>query len=222
MNIATKTKFLAAGVALCAATSANALTTWTFELLGDTRTGLTGTTPTFDPLHYGVIARGSFSSNLSSGVLGLADLTSFKLRGVAADITSFSMNLTNPFSSFSATGHRHFEFDTTTTSFTGSAGGVPGDVYAVTPTYPRAMLALLSAGTGGVFADYREAGYLAGQGALGFSGYGLSSAQTIYHFDVSSVSLTAVPEPSAIALAIAGFGALAFVSRRRRPTAAQA
>ncbi len=39
MKMGTKMKVLAASVALVAATSANALTTWNFELLGDLRTG---------------------------------------------------------------------------------------------------------------------------------------------------------------------------------------
>ncbi|MFN9502993.1 MAG: PEP-CTERM sorting domain-containing protein [Rubrivivax sp.] len=225
MKMGTKMKVLAASVALVAATSANALTTWNFELLGDLRTGLVGTTPTFDPTHYGVIARGSFSSNLNSGVIGLADLTSFKLQGVAADIVGFSMNLVNPFASFSSAGHRHFQFATTTSVLAGSAGAVPGDVYLPNPfsgpDYPRASLAFLSAASGGVFADFRNPGDPAGFGALGFNGYGLAASQT-FHWDTSSVTLAAVPEPSAIALAIASLGALGFLSRRRRAVPAAA
>jgi len=225
MKMGTKMKVLAASVALVAATSANALTTWNFELLGDTRTGLVGVQPTFDPAHYGVIARGSFSSNLNSGVIGLADLTSFTLQGVAADIVGFSMNLVNPFATFSSAAHRHFQYDTSTTVLAGSAGAVPGDVYTPNPftgpDYPRANLAFLSAASGGVFADFRNPGDPSGFGALGFSGNGLGAMQ-VFHWDTSAVTLAAVPEPSAIALAIASLGALGFMSRRRRAVPAAA
>lgn len=63
--------------------------------------------------------------------------------------------------------------------------------------------------------DPRLPGDPEGLGAFDVRGFG-AAPQTLFHYDEVKFQLAAVPEPSAIALAIAGLGTLGFLSRRRR------
>lgn len=72
------------------------------------------------------------------------------------------------------------------------------------------------ASSGNSWMQYTGLVNLTGETTLNFSAIGRSSS---YGGSLDNVSVTAVPEPGTYALMLAGLGAVAFMARRRRPTA---
>lgn len=164
---------------------------------------------------YGVLASGSFSfanGTPNGTLLSYSDLTSFSMMGVAPAALGFSITLAD-INAMVNTPNRYFGYTVGDTQFTpgahtGSFGSTTSMMVARDPTPDR-----------GFWLDSRlPTDPIGAPGGFQFNKFGTPGVnqEVIFHWHTADITLAPIPEPSAIALSLAGLGVLGFMSRRRR------